>query len=113
MEQPLMHVFQPSGHRCCPVMLTIFRPLQGSFQGVSGDLRTNLPSRSSGTIPYAAAAPSQVTAAQSAVGTQTGTHAFPAAGELGFMTWPAQLAAEPQGIVTKRQQNGLAAMQQD
>ena len=56
-------------------------------------------------LTQAATAPRQTRGAQAAVGTQTGLHvgtqlgaqSSPAPAALGFMTWPAQLAADPQG----------------
>ncbi|KAL0022808.1 hypothetical protein WJX79_000182 [Trebouxia sp. C0005] len=57
-------------------------------------------------LTQAATAPRQARGAQAAVGTQTGLHvgtqlgaqSSPAPAALGFMTWPAQLAADPQGM---------------
>ncbi|DBA94057.1 TPA: hypothetical protein ACH3X1_001705 [Trebouxia sp. C0004] len=57
-------------------------------------------------LTQAATAPHQMRSAQAAVGTQTGLHvgtqlgaqSSPAPAALGFMTWPAQLAADPQGM---------------
>ena len=56
-------------------------------------------------LTEAATAPRQMRGAQAAVGTQTGLpvgtqlgpQSSPAPAALGFMTWPAQLAADPQG----------------
>ncbi len=56
-------------------------------------------------LTQAATAPRQTRGTQAAVGTQTGLHvgtqlgaqSSPAPAALGFMTWPAQLAADPQG----------------
>ena len=56
-------------------------------------------------LTQAATAPRQTRGAQAAVGTQTGlsvgtqlgAQSSPAPAALGFMTWPAQLAADPQG----------------
>ena len=75
---------------------------------VSADLAQGSLSNAPQPIPVltqAATAPRQTRGAQAAVGTQTGLHvgtqlggqSSPAPAALGFMTWPAQLAADPQG----------------
>ncbi len=77
-------------------------------QRVSADLAQGSLSNAPQPIPVltqAATARGQARGAQAAVGTQTGLHvgtqlgaqSSPAPAALGFMTWPAQLAADPQG----------------